>query len=263
MSDWIAFQIKGDRGPPLIFLHGIGGAADAWQAQLDHFAGTYRAIAWDMPGYGDSRPLPDFTFARLAGALLRLLDRLQIRSAHLVGHAMGGMIAQELLVRQPERVLSLTLVATSAAFGRPDGQWQQRFVEQRLAPLERGRRLGELAPELVARLVGEAADEAGVARAIETLAAVDETIYRAAISSLPSFDRRAELAAIKVPTLLVAGGLDRVAPPAMMARLAEQISGAHLVVLPSAGHLVPLEQPAAFNRTLQLFLAGLTPAPPA
>jgi 3-oxoadipate enol-lactonase len=257
VSDWIAFQIAGDRGPPLVFLHGLAGAAESWRPQLDHFAGRFRAIAWDMPGYGDSRPLARMTFESLAGALLRLLDRLSIGRAHLIGHSFGGMVAQEVAARHPERLRSLTLVATAAAFGRHGTAWQRAFVEQRLGPLDRGGSMAELAPELIPQLIGEAADPEGVAGAIESLSQVPEASYRAAISCLLSGERRAGLAEVPVPTLLVAGERDTAAPATLMARMRAKLPQARLVVLPGAGHLANLEQPEAFNRALEGFLASL------
>ncbi|MGI9420349.1 MAG: alpha/beta fold hydrolase, partial [Geminicoccaceae bacterium] len=107
MSNWIAFQIAGDEGMPLVFLHGIGGDAESWRPQLDGFSGDYRAIAWDMPGYGDSAPLAEMTFPALVDAVSILLDRLSVTKAHLVGHSLGGMIAQAFALAHPERLRSL------------------------------------------------------------------------------------------------------------------------------------------------------------
>src|SRR5262245_31770277 len=118
MRDWIAFQIAGDSGQPLIFLHGMGGDAAFWRLQLDAFHDRFRAIAWDMPGYGDSPPPSEFTLSSLAAALELLLDRLKVETAHLVGHGLGGMIGLEFARTRPERARSLTLAATAAPTGR-------------------------------------------------------------------------------------------------------------------------------------------------
>ena len=104
------YVAAGDPGmPPLVFLHGIGGAARAWHGQLDFFKHRYRAIAWDMPGYGDSPPLEPMTFPALADSLVALLDARSIERAVVVGHSMGGMVAQELVARMPDRVAALVL----------------------------------------------------------------------------------------------------------------------------------------------------------
>jgi 3-oxoadipate enol-lactonase len=117
--------------------------------------------------------------------------------------------------------------------------------------------MADLAPGIVAGLVGEAPDPAGVAQAIRSMAKVPEATYRAALRCLLSFDRRDALRRIEVPTLLLAGERDQTAPPAMMERMAARIPQARCLVLPRAGHLANLEQPVLFNRALGEFLAGV------
>lgn len=263
VSHWIAFQIAGDEGLPLVFLHGIGGDAEQWRPQLDSFSGQYRTIAWDMPGYGDSAPLDEMSFPALAEAVSALLDRLSIERAHLVGHSLGGMIAQRFANSYPERLRSLTLVAATAAFGRqpggePDETWRESFVEQRLGPLDRGASMVELAPKLIQGLVGDEPDPKGLEQAILSMAAVPEAGYRAAIQCLSGFDQEDELAGIEVPTLILAGEKDPIAPPRVMQRMADMIPHARFEMLPGSGHLLNLERPEAFNRTLFDFLHSQT-----
>lgn len=254
MSRRITFEERAGAGPPLVFLHGLGGDAACWRPQLEAFGGRHRAIAWDMPGYGGSEPLDEMTFPGLAASLSELLDDLRVDRVHLVGHSMGGMVAQEFAAGWPERLRSLTLSGTSAAFGRADGAWQRAFVAERLAPLDRGLRLADLAPELLRGLLGADPDPEGVRQAIASMARVPEATYRAAVRCLITFDRRAALGRISVPTLLLAGERDPVAPPATMERMAARVAGARFVVLPGAGHLANLECPAAFNEVLAGFL---------
>src|SRR3984885_13983662 len=98
-----AYEAAGDPDlPPLVFLHGIGGAARAWRGQLDFFAKRFRCLAWDMPGYGGSAPLPAVSIAALADALQDFLLQVSLAGAGaikpiLVGHSIGGMIVQQLL----------------------------------------------------------------------------------------------------------------------------------------------------------------------
>ncbi|MGI9510013.1 MAG: alpha/beta fold hydrolase [Geminicoccaceae bacterium] len=259
MSNWIAFQIAGDEGMPLVFLHGIGGDAESWRPQLDVFADKYRAIAWDMPGYGDSAPLIEMTIPALVGAVSVLLDRLSVNRVHLVGHSLGAMVAQAFALAHPERLRSLTLAATSAAFGKrasgePDTAWRDHFIEQRLGPLDRGASMAELAPKLVQGLVGDDPDPKGLEQAILSMAAVPEAGYRAAIRCLADFDQEAALAEIRTPTLLIAGEKDPVAPPKVMQRMADAMPDARLVTVADSGHLVHLERPDDFNQALAEFL---------
>jgi 3-oxoadipate enol-lactonase len=179
----INFLTQG-HGAPIVFLHGIGGSAASWRWQLDAFSRTYRAIAWDMPGYGASAPLAAMTIANLAQALEQFLREQQIERPILVGHSIGGMVVQEYLATFPGNVSSVVLYATSPAFGRKEGTWQQEFVRARLGPLDAGKTMAELAPSIVASLIGSAAKAAGVALATACMAAVPAATYRAVILSL-------------------------------------------------------------------------------
>jgi 3-oxoadipate enol-lactonase len=244
-------------GAPLVFLHGVGGGADGFAPQLAHFGTSRRAIAWDMPGYGGSAPLAEMSFPALAAALVGLLDRLGIARADLVGHSMGGMVALEMLVAHAARCRSLTLVATSPVFGSADGSFQRAFLAQRLGPLDQGRTMPELAPVLVADMVGDQPDADGVARATAAMARVSPETYRASLTCLTTFDRRALLAGIGVPTFVVAGSRDRAAPPGGMERMAARIPGARYACIEGSGHLIPFERPAEFNALLDRFLDDL------
>src|SRR5947209_11051646 len=90
---------RGTGEEALVLLHGIGGRAEVWEPQLAEFSAKRTVIAWNMPGYGGSTPLSQMTFPALADALAVLLDSLAPRRIHLVGHSMGGMVAQEFLRR--------------------------------------------------------------------------------------------------------------------------------------------------------------------
>ena len=122
-----AHRIVGIGPEAILYLHGVGGDRTSFDAQIGAGGPGFAHIAWDMPGYGDSAALPDMTFAALAEAALRLIDALHIERAHVVGHSMGGMIAQELAAGHQDRVASLVLSATSPAFGKAGGDWQQDF----------------------------------------------------------------------------------------------------------------------------------------
>lgn len=250
-----AHRSVGDGAETILFLHGLGGDRTSFDPQIGAFGPRFRHLAWDMPGYGDSPPLPEMTFAALAQAALRLLDAAGAARAHLVGHSLGGMVAQEIAIAAPERVASLVLSATSPAFGPPGGDWQKRFLAERLAPLERGLTPADLAAEVIAGLVGEGADAAGVRAAVAAMGRVAPATYRAALRCLVAFDRRDSLAAIAAPALVLAGARDALAPPAMMARMAARIPGARFATIAGAGHLANLERPAAFNAALGAFLA--------
>ncbi len=249
-----SFEAAGNAGTPLVFLHGIGGAARAWRGQLDAFSDHYRTIAWDMPGYGGSAPLSKVSIAALADALRDFLQQIGARKPILVGHSIGGMIVQQLLANNPGIARAVVLAQTSPAFGKPDGEWQRSFIAARLGPLDRGETMVSLAPSLVRELVGDDPDVRGMDVACDCMAAVPETTYRATMLALIGFDLRRALKDITVPTLLLSGSKDNNAPAPMMAKMASFIPSAKYVELEGAGHLANLERPGAFNAALDQFL---------
>jgi len=248
------YEAAGDSGPPLVFLHGIGGAARAWRGQIEAFGGRYRAIAWDMPGYGGSAPLAEVSIAALADALRDFLRQLGATKPILVGHSIGGMIVQQLLADSPGIAGAVVLAQTSPAFGKPDGDWQKSFLEARLGPLDRGETMASLAPGLVKELVGDNPDEGGMTLARDCMAAVPEATYRATMLALMGFDQRHALKNIAVPTLVLSGSKDGNAPAPMMSKMASYIPSAEYVELEGAGHLANLERPGEFNAALDQFL---------
>jgi 3-oxoadipate enol-lactonase len=249
------YEAAGDPAlPPLVFLHGIGGAARAWRGQLEFFKARYRAIAWDMPGYGGSAPLPAVSIATLAGALQDFLQQTGATKPILVGHSIGGMIVQQLLGTNPDIARAVVLAQTSPAFGKSDGDWQKSFIAARLGPLDRGETMVSLAPTLVGELVGDNPDASGVVLARDCMAAVLEATYRATMLALLGFDQRDALKNIAVPTLVLSGSKDNNAPAPMMAKMASYIPSATYVELEGVGHLANLERPGIFNAALDSFL---------
>ncbi len=254
-------------GPTVLMLHGIGGGHLAFAPQVETLAGAgYRAIAWDMPGYGRSAPIEPYTFKGLAQSCVDLIDALQCESVVLVGHSMGGMVAQEVVARRPDKVSRLVLAGTSAAFGkRTDGRsaeaWAQQFIAQRTAPLDAGKSMAEVAQVLVPQMTGPGALPEGLRLAEHCMGGVPAATYRRALDCLVTFDRQAQLADIRVPTLLIGGEFDRVAAPAVMKQMGEAIPRARYAELKGIGHLMNLEAPDDFDGLLLGFLAEPAPAP--
>ena len=254
-------------GETVLMLHGIGGGHLAFAPQVETLASIgYRAVAWDMPGYGHSVPIEPYTFKGLAQSCVNLIDALQCESVVLLGHSMGGMVAQEVLARRPDKVNKLVLCGTSAAFGkRTDGRsaeaWAQQFIRQRTAPLDAGQTMEQMAAQLVPQMVGPGSLPEGARLAEFCMASVPVATYRRALECLVTFDRQSALAQIRVPTLLVGGEFDRVAAPAVMQQMAATIPRARYAELNGIGHLMNLEAPDEFDALLLDFLREPTPAP--
>jgi pimeloyl-ACP methyl ester carboxylesterase len=167
---------------------------------------------------------------------------------------MGGMIAQTAMRRRPDGYCAAVLVGTSPAFGDSRGEFQRKFIADRLGPLEAGATMPELAASIVDGIMGPNPDASGRALAIDTMAATPTSTYRAAVKCIVTFDERANLPNIGVPVLCLVGEHDRNAPPPMMERMAAKIHGARYVCLPGAGHLPNVETPAAFNAAVLALL---------
>jgi 3-oxoadipate enol-lactonase len=257
-AEGTAAPVPASKDPvPVVFLHGIGGGARGWAPQVASFAAAgYRPVALDLPGYGARPAVEAMTFEALADDVEREITRLGLDRPVLVGHSMGGMIAQSMLRRQPDQYRAAVLIGTSPAFGNPQGDFQKQFVADRLAPLTAGHTIAEMAPAAVDGMMGPKPEAEGRRLATEIFAATPEATYRGAVLCLVTFDERANLPHIRVPVLCLVGEHDRNAPPPMMERMAARIPGAVYRCLPGVGHMPSLEAPDAFDAVVLEFLAS-------
>ena len=241
-------------GPTVLMLHDADGGHVTFAPQVETLASAgYRAMAWDMPGYGHSAPVEPYTFKALAQRCLALIDALQCGPVTLVGHGMGAMVALEVALRSPARVSGLVLCAGGPVL---DAAAVQAWVAPRLQALETGIGMDGLAQIVVPRCIGTGALPEGVRLAGHALAQVYPGAYRRALQALPTFDRgAAALAGLAMPTLLVAGGQDRCTPPVALQALAQVLPDAAMVLLPHVGHWPQLEDPEGFDGALLDFLA--------
>lgn len=249
--------LENGSGQPIVFLHGIGGNADNWSAQINALSSDYRCISWNMPGYGGSPELPEMTFAAMADALVGLLDELGLETATFCGLSMGGYLAQELVARHPKRVRALILMCTSASFGKPGGDFQTKFLAARLKPIDEGKTPADIAPGLAAGMAGPNAGPEVAETLVASMARIPAETYRAALNCLVTFDQRDNVKNITCPTLLVAGAEDQTAPSQVMERMAARIDGAAFHIIPGAGHIANIEASDATNRLIADFMREL------
>lgn len=250
----VSFTEQG-AGPAIVFLHGVGSGKDGWAHQIDcTVAAGFRFIAIDAPGFGET-PLPQQVgFEPHEQAVLKVLDQLEISSAIICGHSLGGMTAQQLSANHPDRVSGLILSATSPAFGRPDGDFQKQFLKDRFEPFDKGMTMPEFARAFAQKLVGPSPREGAVAEIIEVMSQVSIPAYRLAMQTITGFDQRENLGRISVPALLISGDRDNNSPAPMMQKMASKISGVIYINLPDTGHMAPIENPDGFNHHLNEFL---------
>lgn len=249
----LAVDVRGD-GPALLLVHGFPLDRTLWAHQVATLAG-WRRIAPDLRGMGASdAPSDGYTIAAYADDLVQLLDRMGIARAVVAGLSMGGYVVFDLLRRHRDRLAGVILLDTRADADSAEGRAGRdamielaraegsRAVAERMLPRVLGRTTQQTQPTLVDQVRGMMA-RAPVAGVIGALGAMKE---RADASAL--------LSTIDVPTLVVVGQEDEITPPSAARVLADAIPSAVLTVIPSAGHLSPLEAPTAVSRVLAEFL---------
>lgn len=240
-----------------MFLHGLGSTKENWYPQLDHFRKTHFAVAWDARGYGESHDYEgELAFARdFVNDLTCTLDLLGAGRAHLVGLSMGGMIAQCFYFRHPRRVASLVLAHTFPSFRALGEQAVADFLAARLQPLLNGATPADLAPAAAASLLAPDAPQSARVRLMASLSDLRKASYIKTIRALAAQDALGELKDIAIPSLVLAGELDRLSPISVAQEMSKRIPGAQLVVIPEAGHLSNLERPEQFNEAVGAFLS--------
>jgi aminoacrylate hydrolase len=249
------------QGPALLLVPGLSGQGVFWARQVPELARRFRVIVHDHRGTGQSsHSRIRYSVEQMAGDVIALLDALGIDSAHLVGHSTGGAIGQVMAQDHPRRLRSLVLSATWAG---PDPFFRRLFESRREI-------LTRLGPEAYLRAsilmlappwwvsANDAAIAAQHRAAVPALAPIDVQASR--IDAILGFDRRARMADIRVPTLVIVAEDDMVTPRFYSDELADGIPGAKLVVLPRGGHFVPQILPDPYNAAVGEFLRGQLPA---
>ncbi len=239
------YNERGARGLPIIFVHGAGSNHLIWGAQVRALGDLARAIAVDLPGHGQSSPPGRDTIDAYRDAVLGLLDALALDRAIVVGHSMGGAIAQTLALSHPDRVAGLGLVGTGARL-----RVLPAILDGILSPSEF---------DVTVRLIVEysfapSADAAWQQLAEAQLRACPPQVTHGDFVACNAFDVMPRLAEIRARTLVLCGTEDRLTPVKYSEFLAAQIPHARLTRVAGAGHSVMLERAEEVNRALVEFV---------
>lgn len=248
--------LRAGSGPCLFLMHGLGGNANSWQEQLDQLSPSYDVIAWDAPGFGQSDVVEADPEA-FAKAALSLLDHLQVEQTVLVGHSMGGVIAQTLAGLAPKRVSALMLSCTWTGSAAPKGAPLAERYAKRLNDLKTLSREAFGAAR-AASMVAPSADEQVRARVAAIASQVRADGYESACRLLSEADTRHIAKNITCPTVVIAGEQDLVIARDRVDALASLIPGSELVEIRGAGHAPYLEQTAAFNAEINRLFERIT-----
>ncbi len=269
--DGINFVDIGE-GPPLVFVHGLGGSWQNWLENLPFFARTHRCIALDLPGFGRSDTLEgDVSITRYAEVIERMLVAEGIDRCAVVGNSMGGFIAVEMSLEYPVVVDRLVLVSAAVL-------WQEYRRARTMVAMANvteglvGRALAEAGPFLASRpRLRETALLFGGVRAPRKLSRElqQELLltgrrtpgFLPALQALASHPLREELGKVRCPTLIVWGDEDTLVGVEHASELADAIPGARASIYERTGHVVQLERPERFNAEVAAFLSEPHPDP--
>ncbi len=255
--------VREGRGEPLLWITGLGISSEIFSPVIGRYAEDHDCIRYDNRGAGRSpAPWRATSIPELALDAVRLLDALEIDSAHVYGLSMGGMVAQELALRFPDRVRALVLGGTTHG-----GPWSVLPSPRIAAALTSIGAPARLRAELVARALftpGFRAREPALTRHYLGLLGQHPGSARGKLSHLTAasfHDTRARLGRITAPTLVLHGAQDALTPPANARQLTRAIPGARLELVPDAGHLYLLERPDLSHRLFADWLASVSPVP--
>ena len=257
----------GGSGPPLLFVHGLGGAWQNWLLNMPAFAGSHRVVALDLPGFGASEMPADREDASIRGfakAVDAVCDELGIDCPVVVGNSMGGFVGAELALSYPTRVEKLVLVSAA-------GLSTEYLAREPLLALARlwaagTTRAGARTEMVVRRLrlrrlflqtVVLYPERLSVPLTAELVQGAGKPGFVPALSSLIGYSFRDRLTQIEMPVLIVWGRNDLLVPVEDAERFERLIgANAHKVIFEDTGHLAMLERPGRFNELLAAFIAG-------
>lgn len=250
---------RGAGAPALVFLHYWGGSSRTWRHVTTMLGHDFRTVAIDQRGWGQSEaPSSDYSLADLANDAVGVLEAIGLDRYILIGHSMGGKVAQLLASRRPSGLAGLVLVAPSppsplalplASREGMVGAYTTR--ESIIATVEHMLTANPLASEDLKVVVEDSLRGAPAAKVAWPLATSQEDIANL-------------VSRIEVPTLVISGTEDRVDPPAVLKQeLLPRIPQAELRLLPGIGHLSPLEAPSEVAVLIRKFAGSLPPGPSA
>ena len=255
----IEYDVRG-KGPAVLFFHAFPLGLFMWDAQAEALAPTHQVIRFDARGFGGSPPGSSLlTMERIADDGAALLDHLGVGQAVVGGCSMGGYAAFAFVRRHRDRLKGLVLQDTRA------GADNEEARKSRATLAEKVRREGAVvaAEAFLPRLLGETTHKERpevVARIRQRILATSPQGIADALAGLAArADSLPTLREVRVPTLVVCGAEDVLTPVAESEAIHKGVAGSRLEVIPRAGHLANLENPAAYDAALLSFLGQFAP----
>ncbi len=230
----------------LVLIHGAGLSRKLWNGQMAGLSEVANVVALDLPGHGDSPGAGYASIADYARDVLRVIKKAEFPRPVLCGLSMGGAIVQYLLIHYPEQFVAGILLNTGAKL-----RVLPLIFETLYAPRK------EFIDLLLAAAVSENNRNEELRSLVAASADCEPEVAEKDFTACDAFDVMGQLAEIAVPVQILSGADDLTTPPKYAAYLADNIPQAELVTIKDAGHLAPLEQPAAVNEAIAAFLKRL------
>jgi 3-oxoadipate enol-lactonase len=251
----IFYETQGE-GPPIVFVHGLGGTANVWHAQRVTLSRYFRVIVADLSGSGRSdKSRRTYSLETWADEIAGLIDHLKLDQAVVAGHSMGTAIVQKFAAKYPNKTRAIVLAGALVELGPPG---KEAFTK-RAETVEREGMIG-IADAVLGGALSPGTRErnpalTGMVR--EMLLSNDPQCYAGHCRALIAGSAKADQPNIKCPTLLVVGDQDPVTPLALQRQIASAIANSRIRIVPNTAHLTMLETPEAFNAILLEFLATI------
>jgi pimeloyl-ACP methyl ester carboxylesterase len=254
----IYYESRGEGSPPLLLIMGLGGSCRGWlPLQVPEFSQSRRTLIFDNRGVGESEdPGGPFTTADLADDAAGLLEALGIEQADVLGTFLGGMVAQQLALRHPDRMRRLVLVGT---YGRPDAK-RRILLQQWKSMVAHGMPLEvQVNERLLWGLQDETLEQADLIDAMVRFfesdgAPLSGEVFARQCDACLGHDVHDKLHRIRQPTLIMCGRQDQLTPPRFHRALADEIPGSRLVTLTYGAHIIAAEAAPRFNEVVLEFL---------
>jgi len=256
----VYYEVHGENaGIPLLLVMGMGGSCRGWlPLQIPDFSRERRTLIFDHRGVGGSDdPGGPFSTPQFAGDAVGLLDALEIERADVLGISMGGMVAQEMALRHPDRVERLILTGT---FSRPDAK--RRLLLEHWRDMTLGGAPIEvlIRERLLWTLLDETLEQTDL---IQTMVEfftrdgvpIDGNVFARQCEACLGHDTADRLGEIRHQTLVLCGEQDRFTPLSLHRQLADAIPNAHLVPINYGAHMVMVESAEHFNRIVLQFIS--------
>lgn len=237
------FKDLKDNRPTLLMIHGAGGRAQVWRNQVHLLKSSLNTLSIDLPGHGKSTGIARGTIGEYAAWLKETLEAFFPEPPFLMGHSMGGAIVQTVAFEKPSLTKGVILASTGPRLGVAPA-----FLDGLLNNFE------NIIDTIMAYAYAPEVDHRFVTEGAALMRKAGSTVVHGDFMACNRFDMRDRIAQITLPTLILCGEKDQLTPPTLSEKLSGAIDGSRCDIIPSAGHMVMIENPEAFNKSVLDFI---------